>query len=414
MVPEKSSTDSPPRLNAKDREFNIANAFEPFGQYIQYLAQGKLDGFLDSIRPEDKVVPERDVMMSTDPILLLHNLGKYPETKRIEKLFDHTTVFVALDLAGVTIINPNLAPYRHLFSPSGAGKTRLSLDGLCFNWGFYFSCQSTNRVSGSRDFEVATDILVSMSSWNLGTKEEHILKNKIAADRVFAMVFCARVFVLKRLMDSLPTGTDVWVARRRWVLLQVMPPPHSSSTLDIFAVLVQSLRSADTDDMLTFVRTTLKSLYSREDLFPVAEKVENITPLFVVIDEAQVAADKLQDYFRSTTPGTDLRPILHAFYRFLVERFYFAGIIISGTGLSMEMVEKSTGSLYGKRGTRRAEVFVDTGLFRNTEHFQEEYVRRYLQLSENKVSDKRLLERILHWFSGRCVVVQDCLIYADT
>jgi hypothetical protein len=127
-----------------------------------------------------------------------------------------------------------------------------------------------------------------------------------------------------------------------------------------------------------------------------------------------VAADKLQEYFRSTTTGTDLRPILHAFYRFLVERFYFAGIIISGTGLSMEMVEKSTGSLFGKPAARRAEVFVDTGLFRNTEHVQEEYVRRYLKLSENNVSDKRLLERILHWFSGRCVVVQDCLIYADT
>ena len=119
-------------------------------------------------------------------------------------------------------------------------------------------------------------------------------------------------------------------------------------------------------------------------------------------------------YFHSTTTGTDLRPILHTFYRFLVERFYFAGIIISGTGLLMEMVEKSTGSLFGKPAARRAEVFIDTGLFRNTKQDQEEYVCQYLKLSENNVLDKRLLEHILHWFSGWCVVVQDCLIYADT
>ena len=77
MVPEKSLAESPPRLNAKERETKIADAFEPFGQFAQYLAQGKLDGFLDSICREDKVFPELDVTMPTDPILLLHNLGKY-------------------------------------------------------------------------------------------------------------------------------------------------------------------------------------------------------------------------------------------------------------------------------------------------------------------------------------------------
>jgi hypothetical protein len=415
-VPENFLSESPPRLNAKEKGSKIADAFEPFGQYIQYLAQGKLDGFLDSIRREDKVVPELNVTMPTDPILLLHNLGKDPETERIENLFVHNTVFVALDLASVTIVNINLAPCRHLFSPSGAGKTRLSLDGLCSNWGFYFSCQSkANCVSGSSDFEAATDILVSMSSWNLGTEDKHIYINKIATDRVFAMLLCARVFVLKRFMDYLPASTDVGVARRRWVLLQVMPPCLVTTTLDIFTVLVQSLRSADTDDMLNFVITTLRNLHSRKDLFPVAERVNNTTPLFVVIDEAQVAADKLSEHFRSTTTGTDLRPILHAFYRFLGEgTIDFAGIIISGTGLSTEMVENPMGSLFAKRVDRSGEVFVDTGLFRNTESFQEKYVRRYLKLSENNVSEKRLLERILHWFSGRCVVVQDCLIYADT
>jgi len=135
-----------------------------------------------------------------------------------------------------------------------------------------------------------------------------IHENKIAADCVFAMLLCARVFILKRFMDP-----HMGVAWRRWVLLQVMPP--RSVMCDIFTNLFQSLRSADTDDMLNLVNTMLKNLFSCEDLFPVAERVNNTTPLFVVIDKAQVAADNLSEYFCFTNKGTDLRPILHTFYR---------------------------------------------------------------------------------------------------
>ena len=33
----------------------MVSALEPFNQYITYLAEGKLDGYFDSIRPEDLV-----------------------------------------------------------------------------------------------------------------------------------------------------------------------------------------------------------------------------------------------------------------------------------------------------------------------------------------------------------------------
>ena len=67
-----------------------------------------------------------------------------------------------------------------------------------------------------------------------------------------------------------------------------------------------------------------------------------------MIDEAQVAADHLKEYLRSTTT-TDMRSFVHEMCRFLL--WYTAvvgGIILSGTGLSMQM-EKVVGPVSAKR-----------------------------------------------------------------
>ena len=144
--------------------------------------------------------------------------------------------------------------------------------------------------------------------------------------------------------------------------------------------------------MLQFVTT------ERQDLFP--EGLE--TKFFVVVDEAQVAADHLKEYFCSTT-GTDMRPILHEMYRFFLQySSVVSGIILSGTGLSIQMVEEAVGSVSAKKLDieRREMVFTNVGRFDNSS--QEAYIRRYLTLSDND-SDRRLLERMIYWCSGRYV-----------
>ena len=68
-------------------------AFAPFTEYVQYLAEGKFDAFLDSHCRRDKVcLPEFE--MSTDPNLLLHGLGKFVDMKKIKKLFVDDTVYI--------------------------------------------------------------------------------------------------------------------------------------------------------------------------------------------------------------------------------------------------------------------------------------------------------------------------------
>lgn len=49
-----------------------------------------------------------------------------------------------------------------------------------------------------------------MSTWGQSIKQ-----NEEAADRIFAMLLCARVFVLKQFLDRLPLPIDLKAARRR-------------------------------------------------------------------------------------------------------------------------------------------------------------------------------------------------------
>jgi hypothetical protein len=338
-------------------------------------------------------------------MLLLHDLGKYTSREKIERLFVCDTVFVVF-IASFSrrITNPDFAWCSHLFAVSGSGKTRLALEGLCHKWGFYFSCRTRSYFTqkqpiGSGDFELVTEIMKSMSKGDKGTDtcDADITKNVEVADRAFAMLICARVFVPKHLLKNLPINTDTMVARRRWVLVQVVPPFLRYHKDDLFSIIVNSLRAAGAADMLNLAGATLQEMahiVGKEELM-----------LFAVIDEAQVAAVYLNDFFHSLTTDTDMRPVLHAFYGFLWNTRIFQGVILAGTGLSMEMVMDGLSSQAAKYMGARQEpiVSVELGRFTNDGTSHVDYIRKYISLSDGSVSDQRLVERILYWFSGRWV-----------
>jgi hypothetical protein len=284
----------------------------------------------------------------------------------------------------------------HLFNTSGWGKTRLTLDGLCYNWGFYFSCRQEQafKTGGSRDFQAAITTLKSLSNWNQGTGTDRLNGNAVAADRIFAMLFCARAFILQQLVDLTPPFTDAKDVRRRWVLLQVLPPRIRLD--DIFVVIFRSIRAGHGAVMMEYVRDTINNLQTRTELFP-------SNAFFATFDEAQDAAKCLTDSFPSTTEPLKSRSALHELYRFSLSANIFDGMIISGTGLSMEIVEAAVSSISAKEmeGSYHPRVFTDAGNFLQGES-QEAYVRKHITLSDN-LSDRRLLERIRHWFVGRYI-----------
>ncbi|KIL64994.1 hypothetical protein M378DRAFT_105538 [Amanita muscaria Koide BX008] len=362
---------TPPRLWADSIEDAMLAAFKPFTKYITYLAEGKLDGYFDSIQSE-KLITDLKVELPTQPMLLLHGLGENTNMEAINSLFTSDTV--------------------HLFAVSGAGKTRRTLEGLCHYWGFYISCRP-HRGIGSNDLKSATKIMTTMSKWDGDKNGQNNIKNNTknvdVANRAFAMLICARVFVLKHLLEHLTLDTEDMIARRRWILAQVMPPfPKFQDDDDMFTTIITSLRGAEEKDMLRLAGTMLRGMARIRGL------------LFAVVDEVQVAAEYLSDYFRSFTTGTDMRPVLDAFHTFLWRTRIFRGVILAGTGLS-EMVKNVLLSQAAKSmGSRKyPTVSVELGRFTKDGTSHVDYIRKYLSL--RSISDRRLEDRILYWFSGR-------------
>ena len=281
--------------------------------------------------------------------------------------------------------------FSHLFNTSGSGKTRLILDGLCKNWGFYVSCRpKVIGPRGSSDFRVTTETISDMSGWN--TKGEVGDENARLADRGFSMLLLARIYVLSRFLEAVPVKERLDNTRRRWVFLQIMPASFNGRA-DIFTVILQSLRSGDGSSVLKLAREFLQKCRDNTRLF-------GSTPLYLAADEAQEGLTIHKDLYRSTS-GNHRRPVLHAFYRFLDGTELFSGFIIAGTGLSMTQLERSVGSISAARVGRPPVVFTDTVHFTGDESdmAQKNYILRYLGMLGDK-SD-RLLERILYWFHGR-------------
>ena len=292
----------------------------------------------------------------------------------------------------------------HLYAVSGSGKTRLCLEGLCHQWGFYISCRGTSkkRVAGSMDFVTATQMMTEMSSWDECIEKTDDVVNPVktnVARRAFEMLICARLFVLKHLLEKLPPGTDAKTARRRWVLIQAMPPSIRYPS-DIFSIVLESLRCANSRDMADLIKSMLADMTKiiGESIFPLNQQ------FFAVIDEAQVAAEYMNESFRSLTTGIDARPVLHPFYRFLQDADFIKGTILAGTGLSMKMMKKAVNSRGAQllEESRNPLIFYDVGLFSNPGTDHRAYLEKYLTFAST-VPDSRLMQRILYWFSGRWV-----------
>jgi hypothetical protein len=151
--------------------------------------------------------------------------------------------------------------------------------------------------------------------------------------------------------------------------------------------------------MMKLSREILWDCQINTKLFPDGDD----THFCVVIDEAPKAAASLTNMFCSTW-GKRFRPGLHPLYRFFNDSELVYGIILVRTELTIKTV------LENKLGHSAKQTQADPIIFTDTMYFsgessgivQEDYVRRYLKLSDEE-SDLRLLERIKFWFSRRHV-----------
>ncbi|KAF8574633.1 hypothetical protein K439DRAFT_821438 [Ramaria rubella] len=243
--------------------------------------------FLDHIRSSE--IPLHDYGSS----LLLHELES-PADEEAENVSDLFTTRANKLLCNV----------------SGAGKTRMVLQGLCKHWGFYFICAVDSNKVGSADLATAIGRLAIVEGWTWTSsppKEGHGLtafcKNSRIAEHEFRKVLLGRLIILNMFLkiasENNFTLQDELI--KLWTLVQVSPRLFGGYFGDIFRRAYERLAGIDAYDLYTF-------LSREEDEY----RHLHLNSFVCVINEAQVGAAMHYTAFVSD-PGRNFlkhRPIL--------------------------------------------------------------------------------------------------------
>ncbi|KAG6894687.1 hypothetical protein C0993_010991, partial [Termitomyces sp. T159_Od127] len=117
-----------------------------------------------------------------------------------------------------------------LFNTSGAGKTRLVLEGLCKEWGFYFTCQRDISECGSADLDRVLDpashgYLRACGLIEHPDNDETMIKNnETLAERCFMAVIVARILVFQCLLAAYGAqekSATIAELKRIWLFVQL-------------------------------------------------------------------------------------------------------------------------------------------------------------------------------------------------
>ncbi|KAF8882245.1 hypothetical protein BD779DRAFT_1612475 [Infundibulicybe gibba] len=360
----------------------------------------------DSLEPEVAayITALRIPYLKGKPNVLLHDLGSFKHDPSLKRRIQN-------------IFMPN--SHSFLVNTSGSGKTRLLLEGLCQNWGFYFTSLVDSSLLGSSDvqnsirtyipdFSGFLPVLPSATSqgYELGLKN-----NREIAGRVFSQLFLARLIVFDLFTEimSRHRAQDGCQDRykERWLLLQLQPSLLHSQIWDIFDNLVGKLSSAPasyinakTKELLLRVRKLCVDQVTTEFTGSFASGPVEQIPIFCVLDEAQYAATEHSSAFRSEQNGAH-RPILREIVRAWESQSLGQGVfmVVAGTGISKDVVDQAMASAIMKDSKYR--WCSDTGAFDDVE-VQRKYVLKYLPpWISCSAAGKRLLERIWYWLHGR-------------
>ncbi|KAJ7217653.1 hypothetical protein B0H12DRAFT_1241679 [Mycena haematopus] len=217
-----------------------------------------------------------------EPFVILKDLGSFVDdpvlASRVENLF----------VRGKKTV---------LVNTSGSGKTRLTFEGLCHNWGFYFTFLSLMvQDLGSRDISVIVDELdhsIDGFSKEPASSAYAMKHNHSVAEEILCRVLLTRLLIFRMFLDITKEGglaaLPAAERKKKWLLLQLLPPTMHHFW-DIFESLGRCLVGYDT----------------RQDIPDVLDDIrEHLGPdfhLFFVLDEGQAAVRKFPQAFH-TVPG---------------------------------------------------------------------------------------------------------------
>ncbi len=318
---------------------------------------------------------------------------------------------------------------RFLVNTSGSGKTRLLLEGLCENWGFYFTSLVDSSYLGSSDVQNSIETHIpdaKLFRKNLPPPgspgyDASLTANRDIANRVFRQIFLSRLIIFCLFTETMSkfitthedAPKDPRVFKTRWLLLQLQPSFLHPTLRDMFDNLSSNLAAASdsyinerTKALLNSTRRMCSRLQAEGSSTSAQTSSLKIAPIpfFCVLDEAQHAATQHISSFRSEQNGTHcpiLREILKAWEGQSSGQGVF--MVVAGTGIPKDVVDQAMFAAVMKDSKYR--WCSDTGAF-DTRPAQQRYLQKYLPKSFlASQSGIRLLERIWYWLHGRYVAV---------
>ncbi|KAG7097559.1 hypothetical protein E1B28_004896 [Marasmius oreades] len=313
---------------------------------------------------------------SLEPPMILHNLGSFVYDtvlkSRIEGVFSGKNVF--------------------LFNASATGKTRITYEGLCRNWGFYFTSATDTARLGDPDLEsiigrIREDDQFTRLISPESDSGELLARNFALAHRYFSAILLARLLVFKLFLEAAVAHGLRHKHKSIWLRLQLGLWSKSPIIID-FCKLALELVDAlpDKHDFDLAISETLSDIMAVQDI--TAE-----SPVFIVLDEANAALKRLDQAFLDGDGNyyPELKVILRTWSTHLNHpRFAF---VVAGTEIPFKYFTEDEWS--GWVWTS------DTGAFDNREE-QRRYALSFLPSSfASSPSGQLLLDRIWKWTRGR-------------
>ncbi|KAF7299274.1 hypothetical protein MIND_00876100 [Mycena indigotica] len=189
---------------------------------------------------------------SSDFRIILHDLGRFIRdpvlSVRLERTFSPTD--------------------KLLLNAPGTGKTRLCYEGLCSNWGFYFTFEVNDSRLGSTDLQLAFRAYYDAFDPEI---DENIRL------RPFHVVLLTRLLAFQSFLEAIDASETLTDRHKiRWLEIQLAPYFEA----DIYASLASSLLQNDGSNIKVHIADALRK---------VRNAIGIDAALFIVLDDAQLA-----------------------------------------------------------------------------------------------------------------------------
>ncbi|KAL0574224.1 hypothetical protein V5O48_007721 [Marasmius crinis-equi] len=327
----------------------------------------KLPHFTHKRRPEAPIFVDGFGSFSEDPVL----------KERVDSIFSGKNTF--------------------LLNTSGSGKTRLLYEGLCENWGLYFTSVVDTTYLGRRDMEFAIETQLPYShgfvgvvipkNYDDGELAKQCARNLESADKVFSSILLIRLLFFKAYLEATSTHPNTRNKRKTWLQSQLRYP-YGARILD--GELRLELKALPSDNAYSIVEIAIAQTLA--DIFAKYDVATEGCP-YIVLDEANHAVNSLSHSFVEDGERYPLLKVIIRVWRKHLQAYPFV-FVISGTDIPARFF--SDPSEWG------GWVWCsNTGAFDHKERYWK-YALRYIPPALAQTAEgKRLVERMWKWLRGR-------------